>query len=79
MLKHLHKSVAKHQDYICPVCKQPLFHNDEELHLHHIKPKHLGGENTLNNLVLLHLFCHQQTHKYKSAWLELYRKTTTAQ
>src|SRR5690606_31986660 len=61
-LKPLQKSVAKHQQYVCPVCRQSLF-NEEELHLHHIKPKHLGGNNTMNNLILLHLYCHQQVHK----------------
>ncbi|MGD1857674.1 MAG: HNH endonuclease, partial [Leptolyngbyaceae cyanobacterium] len=30
--------------------------------LHHRLPKAKGGKNTYDNLVLLHLFCHQQLH-----------------
>ena len=77
MLKPLQRSVAKYQNYVCPICRQSL-HNNEELHLHHIKPKHLGGKNVMSNLVLLHFYCHQQVHKNKSGWIELYRKRSLA-
>jgi len=32
----------------------------EELHLHHIKPKSLGGSHKVNNLLLLYKDCHKQ-------------------
>jgi RNA-directed DNA polymerase len=35
---------------------------DEELHVHHKKPKAKGGKDNYGNLVLVHAFCHQQIH-----------------
>lgn len=55
------QKIAKKQDYKCPECGQTLF-NDEELHIHHIKPKSKGGGNNYGNLRLVHLYCHQQIH-----------------
>jgi hypothetical protein len=34
----------------------------EETHQHHHRPRHHGGTNAWDNLVILHLYCHQQTH-----------------
>ena len=53
--------IAKIQNFVCPICKDFLM-NGEKLHIHHIKPKKAGGKDDLKNLVLLHLFCHQQVH-----------------
>ena len=55
------QKIAKKQRGICPVCKSTLF-NDEELHVHHRKPKAQGGKDTYGNLVLVHAFCHQHIH-----------------
>lgn len=55
------QKVAKRQDFKCRTCGQTLF-NDEELHLHHKKPKSVGGKDTYSNLELVHLYCHQQIH-----------------
>lgn len=56
-----YQKIAKNQSFVCPVCGDSLF-NGEEIHKHHIKPRHLGGKDTYSNLRLVHLFCHQQIH-----------------
>lgn len=64
LLKNLpsfRQQIAQRQNGCCPVCGESLF-NGEELHLHHRRPKSQGGKDTLANLQLLHLFCHQQVH-----------------
>lgn len=38
--------MAKKQYHICPICRETLY-NDEELHVHHIKPKKLGWKTQL--------------------------------
>lgn len=53
--------LAKRQGYVCPTCGASLF-NEEELHIHHVKPKTKGGKDVYTNLKLLHLYCHQQNH-----------------
>ena len=55
------QKIAQKQKYVCPVCGESLL-NDEELHLHHKKPKSQGGGDNYGNLELVHLFCHQQIH-----------------
>jgi len=55
------QKMARKQNGICPICKNTLF-NDEELHVHHKKPKAKGGKDNYGNLVLVHSFCHQQIH-----------------
>ena len=55
------QKIARKQNGICPVCKNTLF-NDEELHVHHKKPKAEGGKDNYGNLVLVHVLCHQQIH-----------------
>ena len=63
------QNIAKRQNYICPHCSQTLF-NDEITNVHHIKPRHLGGSNKTDNLVILHYFCHQAQHKTRQNLLE---------
>ncbi|NEO00079.1 MAG: group II intron reverse transcriptase/maturase [Moorea sp. SIO3I7] len=53
--------IANRQNYLCPVCNQTLGVSDE-LHLHHIIPKHFGGLDKSENLVYLHSDCHQSIH-----------------
>lgn len=56
--------LAKKQFHICPICNESLY-NEEELHVHHIKPKKLGGADTYGNLVITHELCHRQIHSLK--------------
>ena len=60
-----HRKLFKQQDGICPVCHQHL-ENGEELQTHHVIPKKLGGTDALDNLRLLHLYCHRQIHSNKA-------------
>ena len=55
------RKLARRQDGLCVVCLQSLL-NDEALHVHHVVPKSRGGTDSLQNLVLVHLYCHQQLH-----------------
>jgi RNA-directed DNA polymerase len=55
------QKIAKAQNCVCPICDDWLF-NEEELHSHHKKPKSEGGGNRYDNLILVHLYCHQQIH-----------------
>lgn len=52
------QKIAKKQNYRCPVCSDSLF-NGEEIHTHHLIPRHPGGKDTYANFQLVHLFCHQ--------------------
>ena len=56
-----YRRVFSHQSGICPVCHQHL-ENGEELHFHHVVPKKLGGTDDLDNLRLVHYYCHRQIH-----------------
>lgn len=49
------------QDWLCPVCGQNLF-NGEDLHRHHRIPRECGGDDSVNNREIVHLYCHQQRH-----------------
>lgn len=53
--------MAHTQNYLCDVCGESLF-NEEELQTHHVMPKNAGGPDIYANLVLRHLYCHQQIH-----------------
>jgi len=53
------RQLAQRQKGKCPLCGESLF-NDERIEEHHIMRRDEGGGDTLNNLVLLHLYCHQQ-------------------
>ena len=60
-LKRSRQRIARQQNAKCPVCGDSLF-NGEPLELHHRLPKSKGGKDTYDNLVFLHLYCHQQVH-----------------
>ena len=60
-LKPTYQEIAKKLSNVCPVCGDSLA-NGEEIHKHHIIPRHKGGKDTYSNLILVHLFCHQQIH-----------------
>lgn len=49
------------QKCICPWCKQRIT-PETGWNIHHVIPRHLGGSDKLENLVLLHPNCHRQLH-----------------
>jgi RNA-directed DNA polymerase len=53
------RELARRQKGVCSLCGESLF-NDEHFETHHIVRRNEGGPDTLDNLVLLHFFCHQQ-------------------
>ncbi len=55
------QKLAKRQKGRCPQCGETLF-NEEELQIHHLLARSLGGKNAYDNLALVHLLCHQQIH-----------------
>lgn len=56
------QKVGKKTNFCCKVCEKELLPN-QELDIHHIVPKKLGGTDSMKNLILLHRECHKQvTH-----------------
>lgn len=55
------QKIAQKQAHLCPHCGESLY-NGELIHRHHKKPKSQGGKDTYSNLLLVHLYCHQQIH-----------------
>jgi RNA-directed DNA polymerase len=55
------KRLYELQRGICLACGEPL-DNTEEVHIHHIVPRKQGGSDNVENLVMVHLYCHQQIH-----------------
>lgn len=53
--------IANRQGYKCPFCQQNLG-NYDNVHLHHIIPKNLGGLDKYDNLIYLHNDCHHSIH-----------------
>lgn len=62
---HKHLNVLRQTEGLCKVCGQPI-EVFQEAHIHHIKPKALGGSDALRNLRRLHKACHQQVTHTKS-------------
>jgi RNA-directed DNA polymerase len=60
-LKPKTQVLAKKQRGKCLRCGESLF-NGEDIHLHHKVWKSKGGKDSVSNLELIHLFCHQQIH-----------------
>ena len=50
----------------CPGCGQPLEVEERPWHLHHRVWRCFGGQETFDNLVLLHANCHRQIHARRS-------------
>ena len=46
---------------LCQYCGKDF--KGQSSHIHHIKPRHLGGNNRPNNLALLHEKCHKELHE----------------
>lgn len=53
--------IAAAQNWKCPACGEHLL-NGEQLHLHHKIRRIDGGNESIENLCLLHAACHRQTH-----------------
>nr|MBA2749873.1 HNH endonuclease [Tatlockia sp.] len=49
------------QNWLCPICGEPLF-NGEEIDTHHIVPVAQGGLDDVENLQHLHKECPRQVH-----------------
>ena len=57
--KDLEILLLRRQKGKCPLCGESLF-NDEFYEEHPIVRRDEGGSDTLDSLVILYLFCHQQ-------------------
>lgn len=55
--------LIKRQNNKCAYCGQN-FKPEDNLEKHHLELKSRGGKNTDDNMVLLHLHCHDQIHAY---------------
>jgi len=63
ILSAVKEKLFKKYDHLCSICGQSL-HNNEEIEIHHIKPRSEGGSNRLSNLMPLHNMCHKKvTHE----------------
>jgi len=60
-LTGLQRKAAERQKWVCPVCRNWIL-NGEEWHLHRVIPGRDGGKYTLDNVRIVHLFCHQAVH-----------------
>lgn len=56
-----YQKIAEQQNYVCPICGEPIY--SESWELHHIKPVKDGGTDEIENLVFLHKVCHKSHHK----------------
>lgn len=59
------KALAKRQGGKCPICGESLF-IDENIEQHHIVRRDEGGLDYLDNLIIVHLFCHQQLTAFQN-------------
>ena len=66
-LPALQQKLARRQMGKCPVCHVSLL-NGEDIHVHHRFPRKFKGSNALNNLALVHIYCHQQVHSGKAPY-----------
>lgn len=71
VFRKMDKEIALSQYGICPICEGDLFEPGEEIHLHHILPRSLGGKSIFSNLVYLHIACHYKIH-YDTKYMEKY-------
>lgn len=54
-------AVTEQQNWVCPVCRQPLF-NGENLDTHHLRKVTDGGGEEVRNLQVRHEACHYNAH-----------------
>jgi RNA-directed DNA polymerase len=60
-LTGLQRKVAERQKWVCPLCRNWIL-NGEEWHLHRVIPGREEGRYTVDNVRIVHLFCHQAVH-----------------
>jgi RNA-directed DNA polymerase len=60
------RTIAEQQKWVCPKCGDFLL-NGEEWQEHHVVARRDGGKRILDNIQLVHLFCHQAEHGKKRA------------
>ncbi|MGI8688905.1 MAG: group II intron maturase-specific domain-containing protein [Thermomicrobiales bacterium] len=51
------RKIAYAQNSVCPLCGESI-HNGEEIHKHHVH-----GRRNSDEVILLHLYCHQKVHE----------------
>lgn len=64
------RTLLLRQHGLCPRCGESIIESlaegtvtmVEEMQQHHQRPRKQGGTNAWDNLVILHLYCHQQVH-----------------
>ncbi|MDE0467322.1 MAG: group II intron reverse transcriptase/maturase [Candidatus Poribacteria bacterium] len=59
------EKLYKRQNGICDYCNKPITTTDikeREIHIHHMKPRSFGGNESYSNLKLLHSECHRELH-----------------
>ena len=59
--RRLLSALFRRQEGKCDRCQQTITH-DTGWHVHHVVPRHLGGGDSPDNLVLLHPTCHTAIH-----------------
>ena len=63
------RELLKRQHNLCGLC-QVAFYEGDPVDDHHIKPRKAGGDQSLNNRILVHRWCHHAYHQrqgYKAA------------
>lgn len=66
--------LLRRDKYKCRVCNEYIC-GEDKVEIHHIKPKSLGGDDTLSNSVILHVECHKQlTHTKSRALLAQFER-----
>jgi len=51
------RAVYRREDYACALCERP-----DVIHIHHVRPRSMGGTNELDNLIALCPVCHAIAH-----------------
>jgi len=51
------RAVYKREDYACALCERPGV-----IHIHHVRPRSMGGTNEIHNLIALCPVCHAIAH-----------------
>jgi len=51
------REVYRREGYACALCERPGV-----IHIHHVRPRSLGGTNELDNLIALCPVCHAIAH-----------------
>jgi 5-methylcytosine-specific restriction endonuclease McrA len=51
------RAVYRREGYACALCERP-----DVIHIHHVRPRSLGGTNDMDNLIALCPVCHAIAH-----------------